>query len=194
MTSGSNPPLMVDSNLLIYSVLDDHPASPVCRAYIARQGTITLTVLTLIEIYFVLTRIYGIVETQATDAIERLLCTPIELVSVDGPDVTTTLRLCASSRLDTNDALQLHLCRQLGIHHLATDDGHLMNVAQAYGLTVENPIDEALRQQMAAWEDAHLPAKGLPRLLGRIHDWLSGRDPLAAAEFRNATGNLHRLP
>jgi len=194
MTSGSDPPLMVDSNLLIYSVLDDHPASPVCRAYITRQGKITLTILTPIEIYFVLIRIYSIAEEQASDTIERLMRTPIELVSADESDVTATLRLCASHHLDTNDALQLHLCRQLGIHRLATDDGHLTNVALAYGLTVENPIDETLRQQMATWEAAHLPAKGLPRLLGHVYGWLSEREPLLADEFRNATGNLHRLP
>ena len=125
MTSGSDAPIMVGSNLLIYSVLDDHPASPVCRAYIARQGRLSLSILTPIEMYFVLTRIYGIPEAQAVDTVERLMRATIELVSADGPDIAAALQLCASQHLDPNDALQIHLCQQLGIHRLATDDGHL---------------------------------------------------------------------
>ncbi|MBN1887864.1 MAG: PIN domain-containing protein [Thermoflexales bacterium] len=168
--SGSDVPLIVDSNLIIYSVLDEHPAAPACRAYIARQEKITLTLLTPIESYFVLTRIYGVAETQAANTVERLLRTPIELVQANEADIVAALQICAAENLDINDALQLHLCQRLGIAHLATDDKRLGNLSRAVGLTVDNPIDETLRQRMADWERIHLPQKGMPRLLGRIYD------------------------
>jgi hypothetical protein len=77
---------------------------------------------------------------------------------------------------------------------LATDDTKLANACEAVGITSESPISAALRQEMAAWEAANLPAKGLPRVLRQIHEWLGRMHPQAADDFWSQTGSGSHLP
>ena len=44
-----------------------------------------------------------------------------------------------------------------------------------------------LRQQIAAWESANLPSKGLARLLYHVRTWLDRQDQGVAQEFWNQT-------
>jgi hypothetical protein len=79
--------------------------------------------------------------------------------------------------LDLADAVLLHTVQALEALWLATDDMKLMQACRRVGVTPETPIDIALRQQMAVWEAANLPAKGLPRVLRQIHQWLQPHCP-----------------
>jgi hypothetical protein len=56
------------------------------------------------------------------------------------------------------------------------------------------PLDAVLRQQVAAWENTNLPGKGLPRILRRVHQWLSQTHPQAAQNFWSQTGAASHLP
>jgi hypothetical protein len=96
--------------------------------------------------------------------------------------------------IDLTDAVLLHTVQERGALWLATDDTKLAQACRRVGVTPETPIDAALRQQMAAWEAAHLPAKGLPRVLRQIHQWLHRITPQIAEEFWSHTGGGSHLP
>ena len=76
---------------------------------------------------------------------------------------------------------------------VATDDSQLANAAVTMGIAVENPVTALLRARMTHWEDQNLPAKGLPRILLRVHRWIEQHDPAQAAVFHSATQALSRL-
>ena len=78
--------------------------------------------------------------------------------------------------------------------NLATDDSRLADSCRKLGLAPEKPFGDELRGEVAAWESAHLPAKGLPRVLGRIERWLGERDEVLAQDFRSQTGGNSHLP
>jgi hypothetical protein len=96
--------------------------------------------------------------------------------------------------IDLTDAVLLQVAQARGASWLATDDSKLAWACQQVGITPETPIDAVLRQQIAAWEAANLPAKGLPRVLCQIHQWLSQTHPQAAQDFWSRTGGGSHLP
>jgi len=87
----------------------------------------------------------------------------------------------------------LQSCRARGVTVLATDDSQLAIACAAMGINVENPVTRAVRAQMTNWEDQNLPAKGLPRILLRVHRWIQQHDAALAGDFHSATQALSRL-
>jgi hypothetical protein len=113
-------------------------------------------------------------------------------------DLTASVAIAALSLrqtygVDFNDAVLLENCRQRRVSVLATDDSQLAGAAATMGIAVENPVTALLRAQMTHWEDQNLPAKGLPRILLRIHRWIEQHDPALAGVFHSATQALSRL-
>ena len=84
-------------------------------------------------------------------------------------------------------------CRQRGVTVLATDDSQLAIACATMGIHVENPVTPAVRAEMTKWENQHLPAKGLPRILLRIHRWVEQHDAALARDLHSATQALSRL-
>lgn len=80
------------------------------------------------------------------------------------------------------DPVLLQAARTRGANILATDDRKLVQACHQVDITVENPIGASLRQQMASWEAANLPQKGLPRILRQIHQWLEQNYQQAAED------------
>jgi predicted nucleic acid-binding protein len=182
-----------DSNLLVYASLDDHPASKACEAFIGSESTWLTSVVNLLELHSVLRGAYGLLDEQADikfhDFYEALFVVDVT------PDLAqSALPLRRSYRIDLHDAILLESCRRHGISVLATDDSRLAAACSALGLGVENPIDAALRSEMADWESSNLPAKGLRRILWRVHRWLEPEDAQIAATFHAVTKALSRLP
>jgi predicted nucleic acid-binding protein len=182
----------IDSNLLVYASLIDHPASAACEQYIAAEPSWLTSVINLLELQRVLIGVYGLTEDEADIKLADFAGT------LDVESLTAQLVLASGPHrhaygIDFNDAILLETCRQHGVAVLATDDSRLAVACAALQIDVENPIDPPLRAQMTQWEDQHLPAKGLPRVLTRIHQWLEQRDPALAAEFHAATQSLSRL-
>jgi predicted nucleic acid-binding protein len=182
----------VDSNLLVYASLAGHPASSACDQFLATEPLWLTSIVNLIEVHRVLIGVYGVVENEA----DRKLTDFLSALTVDSPTSELTaasLPLRQSYGIDFNDPILLQTCRKRSVTALATDDGRLAAACAAFGIAVENPIDATVRAQMASWESAHLPAKGLPRLLLRVHRWIDARDPSLAAELYSATQGLSRL-
>lgn len=182
----------IDSNLLVYASLAEHPAVTACEEYIGECPEWLTNVLNLLELRRVLVAVYGVSES---DADAKLIDFRDALVveGLTGTLAAAALALRQSCGIDFNDAVLLECCRQRGVTVLATDDSQLAVACTAMGIRVENPVTAALRREMASWENQNLPAKGLPRILLRIHRWMEQRDATLAAEFYSVTQSLSRL-
>jgi predicted nucleic acid-binding protein len=180
--------------LLTYSLLHGHPASLPCEQFLRAHGGWFTSTLTLLEAKAVLTKVYGVDPASASQKLQQFASGPLVCLELDTPAVLNTLTLADSLNLDHTDAALLHLVRQHQARWLATEDQSLARVCTALGITVLSPFDAALRQLVAAWESAHLPPKGLPRVLRRVHGWLAQSHPTAAPDFWSHTGGGSHLP
>jgi len=180
--------------VLVYALLEGHPASAVCERVIRdRTGWFT-TALTLLEVKAVLTKVYGVEATLATQKLMQIASGPLAVLPVELPVVLAALATADAMELDLTDAVLLETTLAQQASHLATDDARLAESCKRLGITPEEPFGNALRLEVAAWESAHLPAKGLPRVLGRVHRWLEQKDADLAQSFRSQTGGTSHLP
>lgn len=182
----------VDSNLLVYASLSDHPTMSVSEALISAHPEWLVNVVNLIEMHRVLISVYGVPPSDSNakfDDFQKALT----VVPLTTSIVKKALSLRSQHGIDLNDAILLETCLQEGVSAVATDDRALSTACASLGLSVENPIDDALRKEMADWEDQHLSPKGLPRVLLSVHRWLSQRDDDMANQFHSATQALSRL-
>jgi predicted nucleic acid-binding protein len=194
MTSFSNPERGLDVMLVVYSLLQGHPAALPCEQFLrARTGWFT-TALTLLEIKAILTKVYAVDHATASQKLAQFAGGPLAVADVDGATVLAAMYLADTLRVDLTDAVLLHTAQARGAAWLATDDQKLAQVCGPLGFTPETPLDAGLRQQIAAWEAANLPVKGLPRILRQIHHWLNQNHPQAAQDFWSQTGSGSHLP
>ena len=75
MPSGYEDATML--NLLIYGILADHPASAVCQEFIEASDRLLASSITLIELFFVTTRIYGIEPITVLAKVNQLIASPL---------------------------------------------------------------------------------------------------------------------
>lgn len=182
----------IDSNLLVYASLAGHPAMSACEQHILSYPVWLTNIVNLVELRRVLVGVYGVSETDA-DAKFTELRAALVVEDLTATLATAALPLRHSHGIDFNDAVLLETCRQRGATVLATDDTKLALAFTAIGIAVENPVTAAVRAQMTQWENVNLPAKGLPRILLRVHRWIEQRDTTLAADFHSATQGLSRL-
>lgn len=196
MTSSSSPPLErgLDTMLLVYSLLQGHPASPVCEQFLRSRGGWFAPVLVLFEAKAILTKVYGVDAALASQKLAQVAAGPCTFTPVDEPTALAALTLADVHGLGLTDAVLLQTVLGQGASCLATEDQQLAKVCRKVAITTESPFDAALRQQVAAWENANLPSKGLPRVLRLIHRWLGQHHPQAAADFDSQTGGGSHLP
>jgi predicted nucleic acid-binding protein len=182
----------IDSNLLVYASLANHPAMTACEQYIAGYPTWVTSIVNLVELRRVLVAVYGVSEGDA-DAKFTDLRNALVVEDLTAAVAIAALPLRRSYGVDFNDAVLLESCRQRGVTVLATDDSQLSLACAAMGIAVENPVTATVRAQMAHWENQNLPAKGLPRMLLRVHRWIEQHDPALAVVFHSETQALSRL-
>jgi predicted nucleic acid-binding protein len=182
----------IDSNLLVYASLANHPATVACEQYVAAYPVWVTNVVNLVELHRVLVAVYGISEADADAKFADLRnALVVEDLTVAGAIAALSLR--RSYGIDFNDAVLLESCRQRGVTVLATDDSQLGRACATMGIAVENPVTAVVRAQMTHWENQNLPAKGLPRMLLRVQRWIEQQDPALAGVFHSATQGLSRL-
>ncbi len=182
----------IDSNLLVYSCLANHPAMTACERYISGYPLWATSIVNLVELRRVLVAVYGVSESDAGAKFNDL-CSALVVADLTTAVATAALSLQQSYRIDFNDAVLLESSRQRGATVLATDDSQLAAACAAMGITVENPVTPSVRAQMTNWENQNLPKKGLPRILLRVHRWIEQHDAALAAVFHSATQALSRL-
>jgi predicted nucleic acid-binding protein len=178
----------IDSNLLVYASLADHPAMAACEQYITGCPACVTSVVNLVEMWRVLVAVYGVSEIDA-DANFTDLCRGLVVEDLTAPVVAAALSLRQAHGIDFNDAVLL----ERGVTVLATDDSQLAIACATIGINVENPVTPTVRAQMTDWDNQNLPAKGLPRILLRVHRWIEQHDAALARVFDSATQALSRL-
>jgi hypothetical protein len=130
----------------------------------------------VLEAKAVLTKVYGVDALATTQQLTRVASGPGAILPVDGARVTAAMATADALRVDLTDALLIETVSATGAGCLVTDDSRLADACRTHGITPEQPLDGALRQEIAAWEAAHLPAKGLARVLTRTEQWLALSD------------------
>lgn len=196
MTSSSNTRLErgLDTMILVYSLLEGHPASSACEQFLRSRTGWFLSSLSLLEAVAVLHKVYGIPVGEVRQKLVEICVGPVSILPVNEWTVLEAIERSESLGIDLTDAVLLVLALQQGTSSIATEDERFAEACQKSGLQVETVLDAVLRGQVAEWEAQHLPAKGLPRVLCRIEQWLSARYPEVAKEFRSATGACSHLP
>ena len=184
----------LDAMLIVYSLLDDHPASAACESFIRAHTNWFTTTLTLFEAKAVLTKVYAVDANLTSQQLSQFSAGPIEIIEVDLPITLAAMQIADTLEIDITDAVLVQVTRARNANILATDDRKLMQACHQVDIVVENPIDISLRRQMANWEAKNLPQKGLPRILGRIHQWLCKNHQQAAEDFWSQTGGGSHLP
>lgn len=180
--------------VLVYALLAEHPASAACEEFLrARTGWFT-TIMNLLEVKAVLTKVYGADATETTQQLTQVALGPVVVLPTEAPTVIAALTTADAMQLDLSDAVLLETVSAKKAMHLATDDARLADACRRRGITPEQPFGDAQRQEIAIWEAAHLPAKGLPRVLRRIEQWLAERDMELSRAFRSQTGGCSHLP
>ncbi len=182
----------IDSNLLVYASLANHPATTACEQYLTGYAVWVTTIVNLVELWRVLVAVYGVPAGDA-DAKFTDLRKALVVDDLTAGVAESALALRQSYGIDFNDAVLLESSRLRGVTVLATDDSQLANACAKMGITVENPVTPAVRAQMANWEAQNLPAKGLPRILLRVHRWIEQHDAALAGVFHSETQALSRL-
>jgi len=180
--------------LIVYSLLNSHPASTVCEQFIRSLTGWFTTTFTLFEAKAILTKLYAVDAALASQKLAQFAVGPIVIVAVDFATALAAMNTADTLNIDLTDAVLLQSVQMQGATRLATDDSKLAQACRQVGITPETPIDAFLRQQMTAWESAHLPAKGLQRVLRQIHQWLNQTYPQAAQDFWSQTGGGSHLP
>jgi predicted nucleic acid-binding protein len=196
MISSSSPPLErgLDTMILVYSLLQGHPASLPCEQMLRSHSGWFSSPFVLAEVKHILTRVYSVDASTATAKLLQLTAGSVVLLDLDPMTILTAMQIADSHGLDLTDAVLLQTVRQVGVTQLATEDQRLMQVCQSLGIAPLSPFDNVLRQQVAAWENAHLQPKGLQRILRRVHEWLSTLHTQAAQDFWSHTGSGTHLP
>ena len=162
MTSSSSPPLErgLDTMILVYSLLQGHPAALPCEQFFRSHSGWFSSPLVIAEAKYVLTKVYGVADGAATAQLVQFARGPVVLPHVDLATVTSAFQLADSHGLDLTDAVLLHLTARHGTRCIVTEDQRLGQACVQRGITPVSPLDASLRQQTAAWEAAHLAAQG----------------------------------
>jgi predicted nucleic acid-binding protein len=196
MISSTSPPLErgLDTMILVYSLLPGHPAALPCEQFLRSHAGWFTSPLVFIEARHILATTYSVNAGSVATKLVQFAAGPVVLLDLDPLAVASAFQLADTHGLDLTDAVLLHHAQLHGAPFLATEDQRLGQACRKLGVTPESPLDAALRQQVAAWEATNLPAKGLPRILRRVRDWLGQAHPQAAQDFWSQTGGGNHLP
>lgn len=111
----------IDSNLLVYASLANHPAAIACEQFITGYATRVTNIVNLLELRRVLVGVYGVSESDA-DAKFLDFRSALIVEDLTAAVAAAAMPLRQSFGVDFNDAVLLERCRQRGVTVLATDD------------------------------------------------------------------------
>ena len=180
----------IDTRLLAYGTIADHPAKQTVIQAL-RFGAWGGTVITLLELFHVLTRDYDVAPAAAAATTERLARSPLHWAPVDARRMVGAVVERERSGVQSSEALLLLQARD-DQGTLVTHDATLAHAAFAHEVNVYDPITPELAVAITLWEQEHLV--GVRRELGAVENWLKNEDPQIATRFRFATENLTALP
>ena len=96
----------IDSNLLVYASLANHPATVACEQHVAAHPAWVTNTVNLVELHRVLVAVYGVSESDA-DAKFTDLCNALVVDDLTVAIAKDALPLRRSYGIDFNDAVLL---------------------------------------------------------------------------------------
>ncbi|MBN2152859.1 MAG: type II toxin-antitoxin system VapC family toxin [Candidatus Lokiarchaeota archaeon] len=187
----------MDSNVLVYSLLKNHPAHEDCARYLSShdfENTLFSTSNSINEVYQALVYYYHLDSREVMRNITALLDSAI-VFNHPGTAKDEICKIALESGLQLNDVELYHLALETQSPVFVTDDVKLASFVKKHGLLCETPIQPATRDAMTRWEDAHVPQKGLPRILASVYHYLSSKQGAGIArDFKADTKGLTKLP
>lgn len=188
---------LIDTNVLVYALIDNHPASSVCEMFIREQQDqhqFYTTTLTPFEVFHVLWKIYDLNIHQVLERVMLVLNSPLSFIQISERATRIAFKKRVEYQLETNDALLLAVALVHDIPSLVSDDIKLLNACEQEGLMALSPINDHIRAEISQWEKENLPEKGISRILTRIYSWLQEEENQVAQMFKIATNNLTQFP
>ena len=188
---------VVDSNIFIYALLENHPAHGECAAFFENNdapGVLFSLVDCIDETYWILKNIYHIDASAILQKLGGLINTNIDFLGLNIQDTIKALEILLKHPIQVIDARLFVLASTLQVPVIVTDDIRFQNFTKSQGLLTEAPIMQDTREKMNEWEKENLPVAGLPRVLARIYEYLLAREPETAKGFKQDTFHFSRLP
>ena len=144
MTSSSDPSIErgLDAMLIVYSLLNDHPASTACEQFIRTLSGWFTTTLTLLEAKAVLTKVYAVDAALASRKLAQFAAGPIIVTPVTPPIVLAAMHTADALGLDLTDAVLLQTVQAREALRLATDGNKLARACRPVGIIAETPIND----------------------------------------------------
>ena len=130
----------LDAMLIVYSLLDDHPASAACESLIRDHVSWFTTTLTLLEAKAILTKVYAIDINLTSQQLSQFSAGPIEIIEVDLPTILAAMQTADTLEIDITDAVLLQATRARGANILATDDRKLIQACHQVDIAVETQL------------------------------------------------------
>jgi predicted nucleic acid-binding protein len=124
----------LDSMLVVYSLLEGHPASSACSQFISERTGWFTSVLVILETRAILTKVYGVSAELVSRKLAELVSGPILVEELDSETATTAFDLADSMGLDLTDAVLLHSAQRNGAQWIATEDQKLRQSCGHVGL------------------------------------------------------------
>ena len=193
MTISSFKPCALDTMLIVYSLLREHPASNICEQLLRANDWFT-TVPNLLEAHAILLKVYGADAGQVQSKLAQLTEGPVAIIALSDTLALAAMQVATQEKIDLTDAVLMQTALERQATFLATCDQRLAQVARQKGLDAPEIFDFPLRRAIAHWEEDNLSSKGLPRVLRRVHSWLEKQHPTAASDFWSHTGGGSHLP
>jgi len=188
---------VIDSNVLIYSLLKNHPAYTECTSYLAKfdePDALFTTTDSLSETFQILRTFYKIDTTIILENIRDLFNSNITFYQFTPDNILNLLEETARSALEINDVKLYFLALKVQAPIIVTDDRKFARYIKEHKILHETPISDETRMQMGKWEQENLPPKGLPRILSRMYNYLVDSNVNVAQKFRDDTQGFKKMP
>ena len=105
----------LDAILIVYSLLDDHPASDACESFIRDHVSWFTATLTLLEAQAILTKVYDVDINLSSQQLSQFSAGPIEIIEVGLPITLTSMQIADALKIDITDSILLQATRTRGL-------------------------------------------------------------------------------
>lgn len=89
--SNPHPERALDAMVLVYALLEGHPASAACEQLIRQRSGWFATAMTLLEAKAVLTKVYGVEPARGTEKLTQAASGPLLILPVDASIATAAM-------------------------------------------------------------------------------------------------------
>jgi predicted nucleic acid-binding protein len=188
---------IIDSNIIIYSILENHPANQVCKDFLASidtQNSLFSHQDCLLELFQVLRVNYAINLDIIIKKIRQLYQSNISFKTNINSNLLDVFELVKQYGIHPVDAKLYLLSIELQAPIIVTDDWKFRNFLKTKGILGETPITDNISKLIQDWENKNLPSGGIARILKYLNSYLEKLDANIALKLKEDTKNWTKFP